>query len=145
MKNPKWLSRIEVVASSPPGFWQRQGWNTDAIVQTMSEITAPESGSAVPVGTSTVVGISFAGARGIRQVEVSTDNGQSWAPAQLLPAIGPLTWVFWQFPWSVDQPGLYTLVVRATDGTGALQTSANTETFPNGATGYHHVTVRVTA
>jgi DMSO/TMAO reductase YedYZ molybdopterin-dependent catalytic subunit len=145
MKNPKWLTSIEVVASSPPGFWQRQGWNTDAIVQTMSEIRAPESANTLPVGTMAVVGVGFAGARGIRQVDVSADNGQSWAPAQLFPPIGPLTWVFWQFPWTVDQPGLYTLVVRATDGTGALQTNVNTETFPNGATGYHHVTVRVTA
>lgn len=145
MKNPKWVTRIEVVSSSPPGFWQRQGWNTDAIVQTMSEITAPGSGTTGPVGTSMVVGISFAGARGIRQVDVSTDNGRTWNAAQLLPSIGPLTWVLWQFPWTVDQPGLYTLVVRATDGTGALQTSVNTETFPNGATGYHHVTVRVPA
>src|SRR5437763_1928449 len=85
MKNPKWVTRIEVVASSPPGFWQRQGWNTDAVVQTMSKITAPDNGRALSLGTSPVVGVSFAGARGIQQVEVSTDNGQSWADSQLLP------------------------------------------------------------
>lgn len=145
MKNPKWVTRIEVVASSAPGFWVRQGWNTDAVVQTMSKFTAPENGGVLPVGSSAAVGVSFAGVRGIQQVEVSEDNGQTWLPAELLPPIGPLTWVQWQHTWTVDAPGLRTLVVRATDGTGALQTSTPTDTFPSGATGYHHVTVRVTA
>jgi hypothetical protein len=36
--------------------------------------------------------------------------------------------------------GQHTFRVRATDGTGALQIEAESDTYPNGATGYDSVT-----
>jgi DMSO/TMAO reductase YedYZ molybdopterin-dependent catalytic subunit len=143
MKNPKWITRIELSGENRSGFWQQQGWDEQGIVQTMSEITAPADGSAVKSGGTTVGGVAFAGARGINRIEVSTDSGTSWNDAQLLPALGPNTWTFWQFPWRPERAGTYSLLVRATDGTGALQSSRRTDPYPVGATGYHQVHVRV--
>ena len=40
MKNPKWLTRIEVVSEPRDGFWQQQGWDVHGIVQTMAQISA---------------------------------------------------------------------------------------------------------
>ena len=141
MKNPKWLQRIEVAAQAPDGFWEQQGWTPDAVVKTMSRIDTP--GAALPsAGPVEIAGIAFAGDRGIRQVEVSTDAGKSWRQAMTDPPLGPLTWVFWHFVANLA-PGSHGLEVRATDGKGELQTDRATDTFPEGATGHHKVNVRI--
>jgi DMSO/TMAO reductase YedYZ molybdopterin-dependent catalytic subunit len=141
MKNPKWLTRIEVVPAGPAGFWEQQGWNPDAPVQTMSRIDTPKAGS-IAAGSVAIGGVAFAGDRGLQRVELSTDGGQTWRETELLPPLGPLTWVFWRTSATL-QPGAVDLVVRATDGTGRLQTDRQTDTFPAGASGYHHVRLQV--
>ncbi len=143
MKNPKWLTRIDVVETGQPGFWESQGWNEQAIVQTMSRIDQPPDGAVLRAATTVIQGIAFAGSRGIQRVEVSTDGGTSWKPAVIQQPLSSNTWVFWHFTWQPPRAGSYTLVVRATDGTGQVQTSRQTDTYPDGATGYHQVDVRV--
>ena len=145
MKNPKWLTQIDVVASAEPGFWEQQGWDPDAPVQTMARIDTPRDGATVPTEEITVGGVAFAADRGIQRVEVSTDGGASWAEAQPLPSLGPSTWTFWQLTWRPQQPGQISLTARATDGTGQVQTDRQMDTFPQGASGHHTIRVRVTA
>ncbi|HLG72385.1 MAG TPA: molybdopterin-dependent oxidoreductase [Chloroflexota bacterium] len=140
MKNPKWLTKIEVAGSAEQGFWEQQGWNPDAIVQTMSRIDSPHQGDVVPAGT--VAGIAFAGDRGIQKVELSIDGGKTWQPADLLPPLGPLTWVFWRTSISLES-GPYDVQVRATDGSGQLQTNRRADPFPAGSSGYHHARIEV--
>jgi hypothetical protein len=98
------------------------------------------TGSEVPLK-----GIAFAGARGVSGVEVSFDDGQSWQGARVVYQGVPMAWILWSHDWPHLQPGTYTLVVRATDATGALQTAKERNTDPEGATGYHRITVRVEA
>ena len=88
-------------------------------------------------------GIAFAGYRGIQGVEVSTDNGATWQQATLDQPLSPDSWRFWRLDWRPTLAGRYVLVARATDGTGAVQTSKSQPTVPNGATGYHRVSVSV--
>jgi len=145
MKNPKWVTRIEVASANRPGFWQQQGWDEQAIVQTMSVVTAPDNNATVSPGTTPIGGIAFAGDRGVTRVEVSTDAGSTWTDAELLPSLGPSTWTLWRLQWRPEKPGSYLIVVRATDGTGAVQPARRTTPFPVGATGYHQVHVRVAA
>ena len=45
--------------------------------------------------------------------------------------------------WLPGEPGDYTLVSRATDGTGASQPSETRGIVPQGATGYHRVVAKV--
>lgn len=91
----------------------------------------------VPIG-----GIAWAGDRGIRKVEVQVDGGP-WAAATLrTPPLGPLTWVEWRYDWQ-SVPGKHTFRVRAIDGTGSQQSGAGHDSFPDGATGYHSVSVRL--
>ncbi|MGH2363719.1 MAG: molybdopterin-dependent oxidoreductase [Chloroflexota bacterium] len=141
MKNPKWLTRIELGAKASQGFWEQQGWNPDAAVQTMSRIDTPSVGS-VPAGNVMFNGLAFAGDRGIQRVELSTDGGRTWQNAHLLPAAGPLTWTFWQSAAKLAT-GRYTVQVRATDGSGRLQTAQQADPFPAGATGYHTIQILV--
>ncbi|MHB2037304.1 MAG: hypothetical protein ACYCPW_11275 [Nitrososphaerales archaeon] len=89
-------------------------------------------------------GYAYAGNRGISKVEVSTDGGKTWQEAVLKPPISNDTWTLWAFEWSTTQTGSVNVYARATDGTGALQTSNRTNNFPNGATGYASISFNVT-
>jgi DMSO/TMAO reductase YedYZ molybdopterin-dependent catalytic subunit len=142
MKNPKWLNQIDVVAAADPGFWEQQGWNPDAPVQTMARIDSPKDGGAVS-GATQIGGVAFAADRGIQRVEVSTDGGTTWADAELLPSLGPSTWVFWRLDWQPTGSGMATLVARAVDGAGQPQTDRQADSFPNGSSGYHRIEVRL--
>jgi DMSO/TMAO reductase YedYZ molybdopterin-dependent catalytic subunit len=141
MKNCKWLTQVELTDQDFMGYWEGQGWDDVAHYQIQSRIDYPNTDQ-IDAKPLYVGGIAFAGNRGIKRVEVTTDGGNTWADAQLRPAMGPFTWVQWTYPWE-PKPGVYTLQVRATDGTGAVQTSQQQDTYPSGATGYHTVQVRV--
>jgi hypothetical protein len=108
----------------------------------MSRIDLPGIGPSFP-GEVEIAGLAFAGDRGITQVEVSTDAGQSWHGASLEPPLGPLTWVFWHYTTRFDEVGTHTARVRATDGTGTVQTSHESDPYPNGATGFDQEAIHI--
>jgi DMSO/TMAO reductase YedYZ molybdopterin-dependent catalytic subunit len=141
MKNPKWLTEIEVVDRPYAGYWERRGWSKAAVVKTMSRIDVPRAGSTV-AGRGTVAGVAFAGDRGISRVEVSADGGRTWAPAQLETQLSSTTWRRWLFQWNPPGTGEFGILVRAYDGRGAIQTPRRAAPHPSGATGYHALTVR---
>jgi DMSO/TMAO reductase YedYZ molybdopterin-dependent catalytic subunit len=60
MKQPKWITAIEVTDHREPGYWVKRGWDKVARMKS------------TPVG-----GIAHAGARGISKVELQVDEG-SW-------------------------------------------------------------------
>jgi DMSO/TMAO reductase YedYZ molybdopterin-dependent catalytic subunit len=140
MKNPKWLKRIELLASASEGFWEGQGWSNDATVQTMSRIDVPGP-APVAAGDVDIEGIAFAGDRGVQLVEISTDAGRTWRAAKLTPPLGPLTWVFWHLGVALGK-GTHHAQVRATDGTGQVQTSKQSGGYAHGSTGYDEVSIR---
>ncbi len=142
MKNVKWLTTIELVNYDYKGFWQSQGWSDPAPYLTTSQISYPTSG-VVQQKPLYIGGIAFAGNRGISKVEVSVDAGKTWNQADLRRALGPNTWVLWTYPWIPQATGDTTLAVRATDGTGQLQDPQDTNNYPDGATGYHRVPVKI--
>jgi len=143
MKNPKWLTGIEVVAKPYDGFWEQRGWSKTAEVATASWTDVPQSAS---VGQqATIAGLAFAGDRGISRVEVSTDGGAAWADADLKSALSPYTWRLWRFPWTPTQPGDAQVVVRAWDGDGKAQVTAEAPPHPSGSTGLDSVSVPVSA
>lgn len=140
-ENPKWLTRVELTDHFVGGLYSDQGWYNGPL-HTTSRIDRPFGrialGKTVEVG-----GLAFAGNRGIEKVEVSTDAGLTWNTATLQPPLSQDSWVFWTWQWTPTTPGRYTLAVRATDGTGTVQTSHKQGTVPNGSTGYHEVSVQV--
>jgi DMSO/TMAO reductase YedYZ molybdopterin-dependent catalytic subunit len=142
MKNVKWLNGITIVADDFRGFWQNQGWDDAAPYQTESRIDAPRGRVSVPPGPLAVGGVAYAGDRGIQSVEVSTDGGRSWQPAQVKPGLSPYAWQLWRADVQVDQ-SIKNLRVRATDGQGRPQTREEHPPFPSGATGYHSITIAV--
>jgi hypothetical protein len=143
MKNVQWLTGIEVVAEDYRGYYQKQGWSDDTTVKTTSRIDLPGHGETLEGREYLVRGLAFAGTRGISRVELSSDGGEQWAPASLAELLSPYAWRFWTYRWTIPGPGRYTLMVRATDGTGRRQSAEEEGPFPDGATGLHEVTVSV--
>ena len=72
---------------------------------------------------------------------MKVDDGE-WAPAKLSTPISKATWVQWLFDW--DAPaGNHTIEVRATDGTGDVQTDSRSAPAPDGARGHDRIQVTV--
>jgi DMSO/TMAO reductase YedYZ molybdopterin-dependent catalytic subunit len=140
MKQPKWVTRIGFSASDKPGYWENNGWDERAVVKTMSRIDRPSDGAALAAGTIQFGGIAFAGSRRISGVELSWDGGRSWEPADLQAEFSPYAWRFWQLSTNIAA-GHYNVRVRARDGEGTLQSSKPAATLPNGADGYHTITL----
>jgi DMSO/TMAO reductase YedYZ molybdopterin-dependent catalytic subunit len=145
IKNVKWLERVEVISGGYEGYWQQKGWTKVGEVKTESQIRVPGDKAIVHANDAELAGLAFAGDRGVRTVEVSLDGGDTWQTATIVANPSPqnLSWVLWRLPWRPAQ-GTYTLLVRATDGTGARQTSQHAATLPDGASGWHRIVVGVT-
>jgi DMSO/TMAO reductase YedYZ molybdopterin-dependent catalytic subunit len=138
MKNVKWLTGVEAVDFDFKGYWQARGWDDRAEYKTMSRIDAPNGGVR---GRATIAGVAFAGDREVSKVEVSTDAGETWEAAEIKPALSGFSWVLWHKEWTDPTPGEHTLVARATDGRGVVQTQRRAAPIPDGASGYHSRTL----
>jgi DMSO/TMAO reductase YedYZ molybdopterin-dependent catalytic subunit len=145
MKNVQWVTDIEVVDRDYKGYYQQKGWSDEAVVKTSSHIDLPGHGGVVRGRDTVVRGYAFAGNRGIGQVEVSMDGGETWSTTELEPELAPAAWRFWSYRWTLPGPGRYALQVRATDGAGRLQITEEQAAFPDGAVGLHEITVTVQA
>jgi DMSO/TMAO reductase YedYZ molybdopterin-dependent catalytic subunit len=136
----KWLSELELTTLEAfDAYWVALGWAKEAPILTQSRIDVPHDGASVPVGRVAIAGVAWAPDRGVAKVEVSVDQG-SWQAATLSAPISKATWVQWMLPWDAGA-GDHSIQVRATDGTGMLQANSSTPPFPDGARGYHQVSV----
>ncbi|MEZ5409635.1 MAG: molybdopterin-dependent oxidoreductase [Acidimicrobiales bacterium] len=138
----KWLSEIELTTFEAfDGYWIPRGWAKLGPVKTQSRIDTPRRGAEVAAGEVAVAGVAWAPHTGIAKVEVQVDEGP-WREATLGDALGPDAWRQWVLAWSAT-PGRHTLRVRATDASGTTQTDVQAPPVPDGATGWHEVTVTV--
>ena len=141
----KWLARVDLVDDSYRAFWVQRGYAKAAPFRTQSRIDIPADGRTATrdgAGNVVVAGMAWAPHRGIAQVEVSIDGGR-WQPATLAPdLLGPDTWRPWTWQWHAT-PGPHQLRVRATDATGETQPGRPRGVLPDGATGWHTITVTV--
>ncbi len=145
MKHAKWITRIEVVNYDYQGYWQQRGWSDEAQIRMTTRIDTPLDGSRLQAGSLTyIAGVAFSGDRGISEVDVSFDLGQSWQRATLKRPLSKLTWVLWELPWRVPtRAGSYTITARAIDLQGNVQDPHPAPPLPDGASGYHTITVIV--
>ena len=78
MKQPKWITAIEVIDEYREGYWVERNWDevaqvkTNSVIDTVAVDAIIESGlhRLVPIG-----GIAFSGARGISKVEIRVNGG----------------------------------------------------------------------
>jgi DMSO/TMAO reductase YedYZ molybdopterin-dependent catalytic subunit len=136
-KNMKWLDHIALVDKHYTAIWEQEGWTTHANYKTMSRIDGVRK-----VGDRVeIVGIAFAGLRGIQAVEIRINDG-AWQPAILnSPPLSDETWVQWRA--ATQTTGALTLQVRAIDGLGAPQIETEQSQYPDGASGLHTIMVKI--
>lgn len=138
----KWLRELRLTTfAAYDAYWVRRSWAARGPVKTQSRIDTPRPNAALAPGPVAVAGVAWAQHRGISRVEVRVDGGP-WREARLAAADGVDTWRQWVWTWRAE-PGRHVVEVRAADGTGAVQTGERRGTLPDGATGWHAVTVRV--
>ena len=138
----KWLTEIELTNWNFDAYWIQRTWSKEGPIKTQSRIDTIEAGDNLSPGKNPIGGIAWAPHRGIEKVEVSTDGGETWNEARLARQLAEDTWRQYAYDWDA-KPGDYTLQVRATDGNGDTQTSAEAPPHPSGATGYHTIDVSV--
>ncbi len=138
----KWLSELELTSFHDfTAYWVPRGWAAQAPIKTESRIDTPRDGAKPRAGQVTVAGVAWAQHRGISKVEVRVDDGP-WQPATLGPVPSVDTWRQWTLTWPATS-GRHRLTVRAADNSGAVQTQDEAPPAPDGATGWHSVTVEV--
>ena len=138
MTSVKWLLGIHVIDHKFEGFYQTQrymvmnGPGADTFYTYLTEmrvksiITNPMPGEIVSLAPYQLAGAAWSGEKEIVRVEVSTDNGETWQEAQLLPRID-YSWHRWTLMWQPPDVGHYTLMSRATNEMGESQPME----FPN--------------
>ncbi|MGI5523869.1 molybdopterin-dependent oxidoreductase [Micromonospora sp. CA-259024] len=138
----KWVTELELTRFADfDAYWVPRGWSAQGPIKTQSRIDTPRRRNRLTTGPVTVAGVAWAQHRGIRRVEVRVDGGE-WQQAELAPTVSVDTWVQWSWRWDAT-PGEHRLQVRATDATGETQTERTQGVAPDGATGWHTVTVTV--
>ena len=138
----KWVVDLKVTRfADDQGYWTPRGWSPRGPVKTESRIDVPRSGDHVKAGRVAVAGVAWAQHRGIEAVEVRIDNGP-WQKARLAAEPTIDSWRQWVLEWDAPR-GNHTITVRATDADGAVQTQREAPPEPDGATGWHSITVTV--
>ncbi len=138
----KWVTELRVTNfATDAAYWTQRGWSAEGPVKTHSRIDVPAAGRRVSAGTVAVAGVAWAQHTGVTRVEVRVDGG-AWQEARLADAINADTWVQWVYEWEATT-GSHTLEVRATDAAGATQRETRLPVIPDGAEGYHTITVAV--
>ena len=138
MKQPKWITGIEVSDEYQQGYWVERNWDKIAQVKTTSVIDTVAVDAIIENGSQKLVpigGIAFSGDRGISKVEVRVDGGP-WDAAQLRAPLSNTTWVIWRYEWPFEG-GAHTFEVRCAEGDGTPQIEEERASRPSGATGIH--------
>jgi sulfane dehydrogenase subunit SoxC len=137
MTSVKWLGRITVLDRPFDGFQQRdryrlrqeEGEDGRPVTRIQPRALMAPPGMpdfltrmrTVDLAPTLLEGRAWSGWAPIARVEVSTDGGGSWQPAQLGEQRAPSSWTSWQYPWEPEAPGTYELACRARDEAGNEQ------------------------
>jgi DMSO/TMAO reductase YedYZ molybdopterin-dependent catalytic subunit len=139
MKQPKWITGIEVAEEYTEGYWVERNWDEVAQVKATSVVDTVVVQSVGEAGqeerTVLAGGIAFAGDRGISQVQLRVDGGD-WQDAQLRSPLSETTWVIWRFEWPFAE-GDHLFEVRCVEEDGTPQIEEDMRSRPSGATGIH--------
>jgi hypothetical protein len=141
MKQPRWLSKIEIVKSPWfKGYWEARGYCDECKIKMTARL---DSARPQPDGSWLVTGVALCGLETVGTVEVSFDDGNTWQSATITSETLPDAWVTWQIAWKPVNKGEYVLSARVVAASGNRQIESNSTSFPSGSTGLHRVIVTV--
>ena len=151
MKQPRWLTKITLTAEEKPGYWANRGWSKTAFIMPLSRIDYPTRGLVFKPGEVVkATGIAAAGNKQITKVEVSTNGGDTWLEATLLPKRSKWAWTQWTLDWTAEagtadlgdiKSGRQFIVRCYADG--VVQSGEERDSLPEAASGFHRLTVSV--
>lgn len=129
MASVKWLARISLIEHAFDGFYQKDRYVIDGRplrkIAPRAVVTEPADGARVPRKPVVVRGLAWSGHAPIESVEVSSDGGFSWHPAQIAPPVSPHAWREWTI---TIQPGVQetiAILAYAVGGDGETQPIRN--------------------
>ena len=155
----KSLTRISILDRPFDGFWMKTAYrvpkgafgpshfDTQDAEQTApitdirvnSLIIEPPTGARLrPRATTEIHGYAWDGGSGIRLVECSTDSGNTWREATIMPSLGRYAWTGWRYDLAPAPDGRTSLWVRAISRDGTAQP----DTLVANPAGYHHNVVQ---
>ena len=143
MASVKWLTGIHAICETFQGYWQTSDYaywdRVDgkpvrvplSAIMIKSQIARPGTYEVVPGGQPySIFGSSWCGDAEVKEVEVSTDGGTTWASVEFLDKPLRFAWRRWQFIWQVpDRRGRYELMSRAQDSKGHRQPDEHDPNF----------------
>ncbi|RSM50043.1 molybdopterin-binding protein [Amycolatopsis balhimycina DSM 5908] len=136
----KWVESLEFTKwDARQAYWLSRGWAEQAPIKTESRIDTPKGFAGVTAGKVRLAGTAWAQHTGIAKVEVRLDKGE-WREATLSAEVSKDTWRMWWIELDVPK-GTHQAFVRATDHDGYTQTENRADPVPDGATGWHSVTL----
>ncbi len=137
----KWVVDLEVTRFADfTAYWTDRGWSSKGPVKTESRVEVPRDGSDVGgrrrSASAGTPGRSTPASRRWSTASTATPGGRpssAGSPATTPGCSGPAR--------STYAAGSHTLAVRATDRSGYTQTAARADVVPDGATGWHSVSL----
>ncbi len=116
IKQPAWVTEIEVIDRPLEDYWEDRGWDTSPPIAIDSKIFFPEGSTSIDANENLRVGgCAFGGTR-VKMVEFTLDDGQTWSNASIIQQMdADNVWVFWEINISFSTPGQIALQIRATD------------------------------
>jgi DMSO/TMAO reductase YedYZ molybdopterin-dependent catalytic subunit len=139
----KHVTSLEVVSQPFKGFWVSTAYRipkgkfpvVDRFLSQESETSTPitemvvaslvtnlRGGERFKVGQRVEVkGIAWDGGYGMHSVDVSTDAGASWRPAQLGKDLGRFSWRQWSHAFKAERKGTHVVMAKATNRIGGSQ------------------------
>jgi DMSO/TMAO reductase YedYZ molybdopterin-dependent catalytic subunit len=144
MKQPKWITRIQLVDKAYLGYWESKGWSDECERWAHARFTDLKDGGRISGKSFELTGYAIGNLDGIKAVEISFDDGKTWQKTNLFSNPSPITWSFWKYVWVNPQPGAYKIRVRAIDGRDRVEDWDPRGIFPVGATGQQVLKVTVT-
>jgi len=130
----KWITDLEILDHMPECWYHYEfyyyGNGADdpnkELITTLgvkSIVTQPNDDvENMSKGTNMIRGYAWSGAGAISEVDVSTDGGDTWHSAHIeAPRHDRFMWVRWSYRWDANKSGKYTIMSRASDDVGRVQ------------------------
>jgi DMSO/TMAO reductase YedYZ molybdopterin-dependent catalytic subunit len=129
----KWITEVRVVEKPFLGYWQARDyfrWERPfgepvltplTEMEVKAQIASPVHGASLTAGQPVrIFGAAWGGSAQVVRVEVSAD-ASGWHEASLTGPRSDYAWTLWEYRWTPQEPGSYTLLCRATDANGRVQ------------------------
>ena len=130
VKQPAWVTRIEVIDRPLEDYWEDRGWDCSPPMDIDSVVFAPRSRATVEAGQPLrITGAAFGGTR-VAKVELTVDKGTSWSEARIVEQMdADNVWVFWEAEITFSESGAQAIHVRATDIHGRAQPESDPDSL----------------